>query len=114
MIPETDSPGQVIVNIQPSDMLSAAEGDDVSFYCVTSLPAVGFEWQFTFSALPSNAVPTTVNNMVSRLDITDVVQGNAGTYMCTASFANGRSQNAFATLSFEGKSIHEMIGCTNY
>ena len=90
------------ISIFPPTSVMLPNGANFTFTSVTNSPVQSFRWQFNFGELPGNALPRNTSSTSSQLVIRNVTQSNAGTYICTATFANGDVRSSFVQIIYLG------------
>ena len=90
------------VSIYPSTSVTLPDGANFTYTCVANSPVQSFQWRFNFGELPRNALPRNMRSTSSQLAIRNVTQSNAGTYICTATFADGEPRSKFVQIIYRG------------
>ena len=90
------------ISIFPPTSVTLPDGANFTYTAVTNSPVQSFLWRFNFGELPRNALPRNMRSTSSQLAIRNVTQSNAGTYIGTATFANGDVRSSFVQIIYRG------------
>ena len=98
----TVAPNETAIFLVPATTVSLPMGANFIYTCVANIPVQSFVWLFNFLQVPGNAESSRLSSTSSQLAIRNVTQSNAGTYICSATLANGDVKRSFVQMIYQG------------